>query len=281
MNLSINEFYEAAIFKPELLREPYSWVGHIPFAFWLIQKHRPSLVVELGVHTGNSYFAFCQSVLRAGLAAKCYAIDTWDGDKHSGEYSETVFKNFIEENNKYYKEISYPIRSTFNNALPLFENNSIDLLHIDGLHTYDAVKHDFESWFPKLSHNAIVLFHDIVVDEKDFGVKKFWAELKVQFPKNIEFSHSHGLGVLQLNGADSNRDIFLLDPKQECKRQVTKLFETLGNCLLNAKLVELLELKNSENLSLIKKLDENFYKHDLELLRHQKIISDLKKQKEI
>ena len=80
-----------ASFTPNSLEAPNAWVGHLPFAAWVMQEVSPKIFVELGTHSGNSYFAFCQSVLENGLATKCYAVDTWQGDEHAGQYSEDIF----------------------------------------------------------------------------------------------------------------------------------------------------------------------------------------------
>jgi hypothetical protein len=87
----------------------------------------------------------------------------------------------------------------FDEAVDKFEDNSIDILHIDGLHTYEAVKHDFETWFPKVKKKTgIILLHDVCEKSDDFGVYKLWEELKKKY-KTITFEHYHGLGVLFLS----------------------------------------------------------------------------------
>jgi hypothetical protein len=84
---------------------------------------------------------------------------------------------------------------TFDQALQYLPAASVDLLHIDGLHFYDAVKTDYESWLPKLSDRAVVLFHDTMETQRGFGVHQLWAELSPNFP-SFNFEHGHGLGIL-------------------------------------------------------------------------------------
>lgn len=171
-----------------------AWLDHGAFATWLMRRHRPTLLVELGSHYGFSYFAMCEVVASDNLRTSCHAIDTWLGDDHIGMCGNDVYKAVCEENKKY-SDFSQLKRKTFREALNDFEDGSIDLLHIDGRHFYEDVKEVFETWQPKLSSSAIVLFHDTQVLESDFGVSRFWAEISDEHP-SINFLHGNGLGVL-------------------------------------------------------------------------------------
>lgn len=187
---------------------PYGWVGHIPFAFFLIERFKPEITVELGTHTGNSFIAFCEGNKLYNGSGKVYAIDTWKGDDHSGLYPESVYFELNKYVQEFYLDIGFMIRKNFNDAVFEFKDNSIDCLHIDGLHTYDAVKNDFYSWLPKLKENSIVLVHDTRVKSEGFGVYKFWDEISEVYPNNFCFEHSNGLGVLSISkdlNSESNR----------------------------------------------------------------------------
>ncbi|MEI8174733.1 MAG: class I SAM-dependent methyltransferase, partial [bacterium] len=160
----------------------WPWVGHRHFAYDLISNIKPKIVVELGTHYGTSLWSFSQAIKNQNLDTRLYAIDTWEGEKHTGFYGEDVFETVKKIKENFYSNLQINlIRKTFNNALVEFENNSIDILHIDGLHTYEAVKNDFENWLPKMQQNGIILLHDIKVTENDFGVYKFWEQLKEKY----------------------------------------------------------------------------------------------------
>lgn len=187
--------WTACFMQPAKLSDVRSWQQHIPFAFWLIDVLKPACFVELGTHKGDSYLAFCQAVSALKASTRCYAVDTWRGDEHAGLYDDSVYDELSAYHNAAYGGFSRLLRMTFDEAAGNFADKSVDLLHIDGLHTYDAVKHDFETWRPKLSDDAIVLFHDINVRENEFGVWKYWAELEHAHP-SFAFTHGNGLGVL-------------------------------------------------------------------------------------
>lgn len=237
---------QAADFEPVSLQAPDNWVGHLPFAAWLMKTMKPSLFVELGTHSGNSYFSFCQAARAAGIQVSCFAVDTWEGDEHAGPYSNSVFERVSEHNQTHYANISRLLRMTFDDAVNYFDDGTIDLLHIDGLHTYDAVKHDFETWLIKLAPGAIVLFHDINVRERNFGVWKLWEELKQRYPEHIEFMHSHGLGVLRIDGAtDAASQPWLIKESVEQKRLRT-YFSVLGTRLLERTAAQSLRIRMAE-----------------------------------
>ncbi len=217
-----------AFWTPHLIGSHSAWWTHVPFAFWLTSVVRPRVFVELGSHHGVSYVAFCEAMKRLGLGARCYAVDTWAGDVHAGAYGDDVYNRLRHFHDGHYGDFSDLLRMTFNEALPFIADGSIDLLHIDGLHTYDAVRQDFESWLPKLSDRAVVLLHDTNVKREDFGVYKLFEELAREYP-TFEFLHGSGLGMVVV-GRDAPAEVKALCTlaAQEDIGSVRERFAALG-----------------------------------------------------
>jgi predicted O-methyltransferase YrrM len=187
--------------SPRLLKSPW-WIGHIPFAYELIARLRPRTTVELGTYSGSSFAAFCQAIEACGIEGRCYGVDLWQGDIHMGTFDETLYREISAYVAQAHPGTAVLVRKDFNEAARDFADGSVDLLHIDGTHTYEAVSNDFHTWFPKLSERAVVLFHDTNVTVQNageaalrFGVRKFFDSVKAGYP-HIEFGHCWGLGVL-------------------------------------------------------------------------------------
>jgi hypothetical protein len=206
-----------------------AWTEHVPFAFWLVDVLRPRRIVELGTYNGVSYSALCQAVKMLDLTTSCYAVDTWHGDEQSGFYEENVYREFAAFHDHRYSAFSHLVRSSFDDALARFEQGSIDLLHIDGLHTYEAVRHDYESWLPKLSVNAIILLHDTNTRERNFGVFRLWNEISVE-KLHFNFLHGHGLGVLGAGHdyPDALRVLFNASKDDRLLSGIRETFEIFG-----------------------------------------------------
>ena len=165
-----------------------AWSGHRDFANWLVEHVKPETTVELGVDYGFSLFSFAEP--RIG---QVYGIDLFTGDEHSGAKNASVqhksVLDFVAANNLDHVHV---LRQDFNEAADSWLH-AIDILHIDGLHTYDAVRNDFYTWSPFMKPDGVILMHDVCAWP---GVHQLYNELEI--PK-IYFEHSAGLGVLCKN----------------------------------------------------------------------------------
>ena len=161
---------------------PSAWKGHRKFTEWLMQRLQPKVSVELGVDYG--YSLFCMAKEKQG---QVYGVDLFIGDEHAGHHNdaEAIVHQVISKNQ--YNNITI-IKQDFNQAAASW-NKPIDLLHIDGLHTYEAVKNDWEKWTKHLTAGGVVIMHDTVSYD---GVRQFYNE--ISWPK-LNFTQSAGLGV--------------------------------------------------------------------------------------
>ena len=186
--------FESDIINPQL-RFAY-WEGHRDFVYDLINFVKPKMITELGSQYGCSLFTFCQSVKDNNLDTKIRAVDMWSGDIGAPDTGEEVFALVNKIKDTYFSELDIKLyQMRFDDALPDFEDESIDILHIDGGHTFEDVDHDLKTWLPKLSKDGIILFHD-VYSTIDDGSCVHWRETKKKYKNFFDFEHSCGLGVL-------------------------------------------------------------------------------------
>jgi UDP-glucose 4-epimerase len=165
---------------------PTAWAGHADLAIKLVEEFKPSTIVDLGVDFGFSTFCFAYPNI-----GDVYGVD-WFIDNNESEYRDT-YNQVLEKYEELKKEHSISkiefIKSDFNELAKTWDKQ-IDMLHIDGLHTFEAVKNDFETWKKFTHEKSIILFHDIECFPNDVG--KFFSSLTGY---RFKIKGSCGLGI--------------------------------------------------------------------------------------
>lgn len=162
--------------------------GHIDVAQFLIKEIKPQITVNLGVDYGYSLISLAYNNPGMVFGIDCFEGDEWTGIRNTYEYVNQKIQELNFNNVKlvigYFDDI---IKTWY---LP------IDILHIDGFHSYEAVKNDFEKWSPYVKKNGVIMFHDTNSHDSRFGVKQFFNELDLH---KVEFFNHQGLGVVSKN----------------------------------------------------------------------------------
>ncbi|VDC33192.1 class I SAM-dependent methyltransferase [Pseudogemmobacter humi] len=221
-------------FFPQYRSTQVAWQALEPFAAWLMRTVQPGRTVELGSYRGDSFFTMLQSSQGLEPVREIWAVDSWEGDRHTGPYGDGVYSQFMTEFSRRADPRARHLRMLFSDALAEFEDGSIDLLHIDGAHDYGSVREDYETWLPKMAPDGIILFHDTLVRQEHFGVWRLWADIVEASPegRTINLGFSNGLGVLCLGEAVGHDIHRLCAAGDRQKLMTTAALEALGTRIL-------------------------------------------------
>lgn len=170
-----------------------AWDGHRNFAEWIVKFTKPEVIVDLGVDFGFSTFSF--GMPRIGHV---YGVDTFEGDKFTGK-AQGSYEFVLNKREKLFMDNNITFIKGYFSEVAKTWDKKIDILHIDGDHSYESVKNDYETWSPFVNDNGVILFHDTCVENfngNEYGVKRFFEELDL-FKCN--FTHTYGLGVASKN----------------------------------------------------------------------------------
>lgn len=101
---------------------------------------------------------------------------------------------------------------------------TVDILFIDGDHSYEGVKQDFENFYSTVKLNGYIIFHDIIDSEyhRSFGcnVAPFWNEIKDLYPSwelvdSNEYpgcpSKSMGIGIIKKNNINLQKSLGIVN----------------------------------------------------------------------
>ena len=146
----------------------------------IVAELRPKVVLEIGTGGGGTLFLFTRV---ADYKAKLISIDLPGGPFGGGypRWKAPLYKSFSRGRQRIYllrADSHNP--ATLEKVMLILGNRKIDFLFIDGDHSYEGVKKDFEMYSPLVRKGGIIAFHDIVEHPPDTGceVNKFWNEIK-------------------------------------------------------------------------------------------------------
>ncbi len=181
----------------------------------LLEQSPPRRIAEIGTATGGTLFMLTQV---AAPDATIVSVDLPGG--RLGGASSSVRNRYPQWRARLYRGFGRPEQSVHviradSHAVSTVEDvrrrlpeGEVDFLFIDGDHSYEGVRRDFELYSPLAADGALVAFHDIVQSrpggQGDPGdVPVFWSELRHHRAVEAEFVEdwdwgSCGIGVIRL-----------------------------------------------------------------------------------
>jgi len=178
----------------------------------MLKELKPQRILEIGTERGGTLFLFTYV---AKKDATIISIDLPPGEYHFG-YSYPYWKEKLYKSFGFYSQKIHLIRGdshnlrTFKKVKEVLGNEGVDFLFIDGDHSYEGVKKDFEIYSPLVKNGGggVIAFHDIVPHDRahdpygQVGVSRFWNEIKRRY-RHLEIVKDWnqgwaGIGVLFL-----------------------------------------------------------------------------------
>jgi len=169
-----------------------------------VTNHNPKVIVEIGTANGGTLARWLEIPSAETIISIDYPVGIHGGQGF--EERTYVISDAVEQSNLTKKEF-YAVNGNskdpylINRVNELLNGRKIDFLFIDGDHTYEGVKGDFEIYKQFLSDDAIVGFHDIINSEYHIQhncyVSKFWNELKEEYECK-EFIHTEHIDLKML-----------------------------------------------------------------------------------
>lgn len=166
-----------------------------------IVEIKPKLIMELGTGKGGNFFLLCKA---APFDSKLISLDMRGGVFGGGYpiWKLLMFKFFKKGEQKliFVRQDSHNLH-TLSIISKICNGQNIDFLFIDGDHTYEGVKKDFEMYSSLVKKNGIIALHDILPSKyKLCTVSKFWNEIKSKYKNEEIFEDKKqgwaGIGVI-------------------------------------------------------------------------------------
>jgi len=203
----------------------------------ILEKIQPITVLEIGTANGGTLFLLSKV---SSPQATMISIDLPQGPFGGHLYPswrESIFQSFAKKEQQIHllRENSHDDKTLYK-IKKILAGRKFDFLFIDGDHSYEGVKKDFEMYRPLLAKDGVIAFHDITPGPKDKvgGVPEFWNEIKskydhFQIVENIR-GGGYGIGIL-VNSENNSKTRYILALKTLAQFQNKRIMELIDNPL--------------------------------------------------
>jgi len=203
LNLSYSFEYKNTTIQPHQNKE------ELFILLNLLDFLKPKRVMEIGTSEGGTLFLLNKIVDSDGLVISLDLPNGEGGGEFYPQWKEEFYKTFVSKNQQIFliRENSHE-KSTLEKISKIIGKDKLDFLLIDGDHSYEGVKNDFNQYLSLVKKDGLIAFHDINegTDEK-VQVKKCWNEIKLNsFSAEIidEFDCvGYGIGIIVNSSADN------------------------------------------------------------------------------
>jgi len=143
---------------------------------------KPKIIMEIGTARGGTLFLFSRIFPKNSFII---SLDLPGGEFGAGYpwWEIPLYKSFSKDKQIHLIRVDSHKIKTLEKVKNILGDRKIDLLFIDGDHTYRGVKKDFQFYNPLVRKGGIIAFHDIV--QHPLGSKcqmvRFWSEIKKRY----------------------------------------------------------------------------------------------------
>ncbi len=172
----------------------------------LLATAAPRLSLEIGTRFGGTLLLLCRV---SPPGAKIISMDLPSQPSLGLGYPRNkipLYRRFPKaEQRLYLLRADSHLQSTKQHVERILKNELLDYAFIDGDHSYEGVRRDFEMYSTLVRSGGMIAFHDIAVHGSgtwNVGVSKFWSEIKQNYNhQEIVADASNGSIPLATNGA--------------------------------------------------------------------------------
>jgi predicted O-methyltransferase YrrM len=211
---SVNDNLSLAysFFSTEYSIRPFQIKTEIKTLLKILETNKPQTLLEIGTANGGTLFLFSKIATKDALLISIDLPSGQFGGEFYPEWKMHLYQSFANYDQKIVtiRENSHS-HDTLESVMKLLGGQSVDFLFIDGDHTYEGVKKDYESYLSLMKKDGIIGFHDINPGPKELvgGVPDFWQQVcfihkSIEIIDDSNSTGGYGIGLLFLDNDGEN-----------------------------------------------------------------------------